>query len=519
MPVTYTDNITIHHGGASFLFGTAALGGVINLENKFLFEKKFAARFQAETGSISGIKVIPSIEWGNQKFFSGTRILFERNENNYSFTNTTLAGSPEQKQQHAAVRNYGWMQTLGLKLTESLTLKSGIWHQSLHREIPPLMVVPESKEEQRDSIFRVFISAKKLFLKSSLEIKAAYFDEHQLYTNEAIPFSAIYNNRSIKSEVEYVQTFSNRLSANAVVSFSHYEPEIKEYAGTIRKKYFSVQTAVRYMLYNSTVVTAGIRHDRSDDITSPLSPAAGIEAEIIPQKLVLKATAGKHFNLPSMNDLYWKPGGNTHLLPESAWSFSGGYALKCRRKNKLESEQTIYSMLVNDWIQWQPSASGYHEAINIRQVHSRGIENSLMYKIPWQKNIFILKGKYNFTLSTNEEAGGLNGDELKGKQLIYVPEHSAYGEIIFKRKNLLIGFSWQHTGIRFTTDDNSYFLPGFNIAKAYLRWTMILKEFTIEPYFSINNLFNESYQLIAFRPEPGLHFQAGTRINFIKYNN
>ena len=221
-------------------------------------------------------------------------------------------------------------------------------------------------------------------------------------------------------------------------SFNRYKADVKEYNNIISANYFAAFTALRYEFKKGLLLTFDARKDFTANQNSPIAPSMGIEKMILRNSFTLKVKGGKNFNLPALNDLYWVPGGNKDLNPETGWSYEGGILFHPEGKNNFSFEATYFSTVINDWIQWQPTAYGYYAPVNLKQVHARGIESSFNYKVNWKKILFSFSGNYSFTKSTNEKSYQVLGEETIGKQLIYIPEHLANinAKISFKNFNL-----------------------------------------------------------------------------------
>ena len=89
----------------------------------------------------------------------------------------------------------------------------------------------------------------------------------------------------------------------------------------------------------------------------------------------------KSFRLPTLNDLYWLPGGNLDLQPEFGNTFELG--IDFQSKNSLYDLQIhsgLFSNRVKNWIVWIPG-NGYWKPENVQKVKSEGIELSVNLNI------------------------------------------------------------------------------------------------------------------------------------------
>jgi iron complex outermembrane receptor protein len=500
IPVSFSDKTTIIHGSASSLYGTSAIGGIIDLQNIPDFFQGVKINYKGSAGSFSSFENVLNVDAGTENFLSSTHFFYEQSKNDFSFINFY---DQEQKQQHANLENTGVLQNFYYRFNNSTVISSGIWYQVTDRELPPLMTVPQSTAEQKDSVLRTFMELKKMFKKSSLNIRVAYFDEYELYTDPSYKIYAPYKTISYKAEAEQRFFITDKLIVNAGGSFNHYKSDVKEYMNTISANYFAAFTGVRYEFKKDLLFTIDARKDFTENQNSPVAPSAGIEKTLLRNLITLKAKGGKNFNLPALNDLYWVPGGNKDLKPETGWSYEGGIIFHIAEKNNFIVETTYFSTMISDWIQWQPGVYGYYAPVNLKQVHARGIETGFHYAVNRAKINFSFSGNYSFTKSTNEQSYQVLGEETIGKQLIYVPEHVAHLDAKISYKNFSLTYVHSFIGLRYTTSDNVPSLPFYHYANAGIEKIFNLKKNSFGIFFKVNNIFDESYQVIAYRCNAG----------------
>lgn len=510
IPVSFSDEINITPGSESSLYGTSAIGGVIELRNVPDFFNGIKINYTGSIGSFHTYENALGVKASGKKISSSTKIIYLSSKNNFTFTDFA---KNEKTQPHAEFKNGGLMQQLSFRFNNTAIISAFAWYQVTEREIPPLMTVAKSFAEQKDSILRFSLEFKKLFQHSAIHIRAAYFDEFQLYTDSFYNINSPYKVKSYRSETEYTIALGN-LVLNSGVAFSHYRATANEYNENTAINYSAIFGGANYQLQNTWNFSVTLRKEITEKSTAPVTPSVGIEKKLAHQKIILKAKAGRNFNLPTLNDLYWIPGGNTQLHPETGWSYEAGIKACFLKKRNLEIELTGFSTLVNDWIQWQATAYGYYAPYNLKKVHARGIECHVNYEQQWRLVHFCISSNYAFTKSTNEKSAQLLGNEIIGKQLIYIPEHLA--NIIFRVSYDSYSFSCvnQFTGLRYTTFDNSSVLPSYFIADIRIEKSFPVKKNGLNTFIKINNLFNEQYQAIAYRAMPGRNYTAGISFQF-----
>ncbi len=187
------------------------------------------------------------------------------------------------------------------------------------------------------------------------------------------------------------------------------------------------------------------------------------------------ANYSTNYRMPTLNELYYNPGGNIDLKPEKSKNIESGFHyLKNYHQHTLNISSAFYKRKVDNWIAW------YGNAIltphNIQQVESKGLEINLNYDVilkKYQKPVggydILISSKYPtytmfkstilyaYTLSTTTESS-IPNDYSIGKQIPYVPRYQFKMSVGFQHKNMEAHFVQTYTGYRFVTTDESQYL-------------------------------------------------------------
>jgi outer membrane receptor protein involved in Fe transport len=173
---------------------------------------------------------------------------------------------------------------------------------------------------------------------------------------------------------------------------------------------------------------------------------------------------------------------------------------------------TFYS-LTDNWIQWLPTSQGYWTPQNIKTVERKGVELNVakFFKIN-KSNLFMTKATYTFVSAINKENSSIAID-LIGKQLMYVPMHTIGGAASYSFKRMEVLYTQSIYSKTFIDAVNQYYLP--YVAPADLQIGGTLVDNHVEVYFAlkVQNIFNESYQIIANQPMPGRFFSVLFRLS------
>lgn len=171
-----------------------------------------------------------------------------------------------------------------------------------------------------------------------------------------------------------------------------------------------------------------------------------------------------------------------------------------------------FESYIHDWILWLPTVKGFFSPKNIKDVHAYGIEAKANLSVALTPDWHLaLDGNYSWTPSINEGEPMSEADRSVGKQLPYIPRHSANltGRISWRSWSFL--YKWCYYSERFTMSSNDltltgklpkYFMSNITLEKALsFSWADISLKGTI------NNLFDEEYLSVLSRPMPGINFE------------
>jgi len=204
----------------------------------------------------------------------------------------------------------------------------------------------------------------------------------------------------------------------------------------------------------------------------------------------------KSFRAPTFNDLYWPREdwgifggveGNANLSPEKARSFEFGvstYFLKA-----LWTDLTYFRNRIDDLIIWNVDSTSWWRPENVSSALIHGIEWNSDFLI-WEK----LKANFNYTLLYAK-------DRDTKKWLIYRPRHQYKLNLNYKTENnWTYDLGLRYVSKRFTIDSNLDSLSCYWLADASI--TKKLKD-SWEVQLSAKNIFDQDYEEEKGYPMPG----------------
>lgn len=209
----------------------------------------------------------------------------------------------------------------------------------------------------------------------------------------------------------------------------------------------------------------------------------------------------RSYRVPTFNDLYNSiPGmgiSNPNLVPEKG--ITGEFGVESRMNKYLSTSLTYYRSDYKQLIQWSEAVPEW-QVMNVGSAVINGLE--------FENKIFIsdnldLDIGYTFLAAK---------DEKTHKYLVYQPEHKIGSSLKYNDHNgLTVELKSQFTGIRFGDEDNaikvkSFFVLGLSVSKKF--------KSGLTCFTYIDNLLNRKYQVQSGYPMPGFSFTGGLKLEF-----
>jgi iron complex outermembrane receptor protein len=132
---------------------------------------------------------------------------------------------------------------------------------------------------------------------------------------------------------------------------------------------------------------------------------------------------------------------------------------------------------------------------------------------------YQINSSYGYTRSINKDAPGIWADESYGKQLPYIPVHSANLVANISRNGFHLTWMWNYYSKRYTTynsgkDSEMGFIYPYIMNNLYLGKEISMSKGKLDIELKIFNLFNEDYQSVLQLPMPGRNYSLLMRYDF-----
>ncbi|MCF8424234.1 MAG: TonB-dependent receptor [Bacteroidia bacterium] len=514
IPTLFFDNVVLEYGGGSAMWGSGAIGGSIHLQNKNRFNQGFETKLQTSVGSFGTTKIGTSVLLSYKKIISNTKVYYTNSDNNYSYKDSSDKENPTKKITHANYSSKGIMQEISYMPSLFQKINMRLWYNVMDRNLPSYSTAI-SKQKQLDENLKLSADWNYNKRKLNSTIRFGYFNDQLNYSDS---IAQIYSETSVKTtiaEIDNIYKHKNH-TFNFGINFTRHQSETKNYNETHDLTKLALFAAYKLNLLNSKFTyNIAARKETTNQTEIPFTGNTGIHYQLT-KLIATKINANTSYRQPTLNDLYWNPGGNKNLKPEESYEIDGGIELNYNKNNfTLLWEATYFNRHTTNWIIWLPTDNAFWSPKNIAKVYSRGTETKT--ELRYNKKDFQVKLILNtsYVLSNNEKSKNEN-DNSAGKQLIYTPRYTGQGSISIGYQKLNFIFNNTYTGYRFTSTDNTNWLNPYYIANIKCSYPYSFNTINMELFCAINNLFNKNYAVVVNRPMPLRNYEIGLSINYHK---
>ncbi|MCD7936218.1 MAG: TonB-dependent receptor plug domain-containing protein, partial [Tannerellaceae bacterium] len=551
LPSYLIDHAQLYHGASSVGVTGGGLGGAITLGSAPLQEDGMQLRFIQGTSSYRTFDEFLRLTYGNNRLKGSTRVYYATSKNDFKYNNYkkkeyTYDGEgnivdgyyPRERNKNGSFKDFHLLQDLFYTAGDGSRFAWSGWYMNSRRGIPMLNVdykeESQSKNQQDEETFRTTLSWDKLIRNMKLSAHAGYS-----YTS----LQYVYLSDIGKEEpAEMIRSESDVHTGYARLHADYYVSDKWMFTGTLSGHQHFVKSmdraimttdgnkavigydkarlelsgflSAKYRPHPRLGVAASLREEVYGTHFTPLIPAFFAEYTLTPKgQWVAKGSFARNYRYPSLNDLYFMPGGNDSLRTEKGYTYDLGVEYTLKKKNlEFKGELTGYDSYIKDWIVWLPTFKGFWSPKNVRKVHSYGLEikGNLKYQ-PAKEWLLSVNGNYSITHSINHGDPVNWSDESIGKQLVYIPKYNAALTAMIEWKDWVFTYKWNYYSRRYTTSSNetatrlgllsAYYMNDVSLEKRiHTRWAGVSLKFTV------NNLFNEEYESVLSHPMAGINY-------------
>lgn len=491
------ERVEVLRGPASVLYGSNAMGGVVNIVTRKMQEDGVNTNFHAGYGSYNTLETELTNRIRKGRFSS------------------VISGSYNRTDGHRAdmeFEQYGGYAKLGYEITDTWNLRGDVNVTHFNASYPGPVNAPLLDGDQRITRGMTSFAIENKYEKTSGALSFFYnWGDHWIndgYTpseGEGPQDDRFLSNDNMMgiSLYQSTQFFKGNRITLGLDWFRYGGRAWNEYVsgenmGTIsglvdkHEDEMAGYIDLRQDINTWLTFNAGIRIDHHSRVGTEWVPQTGV-AFHLPHDIELKASASKGFRYPILREMYMFPPQNPDLQPESMWNYELAFSQRLL-EGRLSYGVNLFYIDGKNLILTLPNPNGSGMLNqNSGEIENSGVEISAAYRIDRHWSI---DGNYSY----------LHMKEL----VVAAPEHKLYAGANFSyaRWNL-------STGIQYISGLYTQTEPV--MTEDFVLWN-IRASFRISRWLDIwargENLLAQKYEINAGYPMPRATVMAGINVNF-----
>ena len=491
------DRVEVLRGPASVLYGSNAMGGVINIVTRKMHDNGVNTNIHMGYGSYNTLESEFTSRIRKGRFSSVVSGSYNRTDghrNNMEF------------------EQYGGYAKLGYEMTGNWNLRGDINIPHFNASYPGPITAPLLDGDQRITRGVTLFAIENNYEQTSGGLSFFYnWGKHWIndgYTpsKEKKPQDGRFNSRDNMMGVSLYQSMQffkgNRITAgidwfryggkawNEYVSGEHIgttsdlvNKHENELAGYVDLR----QNIGTWLTFN-----AGLRADHHSRVGLEWVPQAGL-AFHLPHTIEMKASASKGFRYPILREMYMFPPQNPDLQPESMWNYELAFSQQLLN-GRFTYGVNLFYIDGKNLIETLPNPNGSGMLNqNSGEIENSGIELQAAWRI---SQYWSVDGNYSYLHMKNP--------------VLAAPKHKLYTGVNFNYRHWDISTGIQYISGLYTQTDpiktEEFVLWNIRASYQACRWLNI--------WARGENLLAQKYEINAGYPMPRATVMAGINISF-----
>ncbi|GGM73541.1 TonB-dependent receptor [Dyadobacter beijingensis] len=516
IPVAGFDQLSVQYGSAASVIGSDAVGGSILLDSRAAVRPLHASvGIQRESfdNDQSRVDLRYAVPLNGEWSFAGKTTLYDGRMNNHyrkPYRQGYLLLPTETFQQGVA-------QDLFFNSNKDREISAHVWLTDNKLTLTPEDA--QGREMTRTTAYRTMVRYRA----GTLALRTAWVRDIIDYAKGDIsdPDHSVTDKVATRVEKDFsfnIGANLNPVSIKTGGEWTHYRSSVPGYAQSpVSENRTDVFLLTRWQPATRLTVSANLRQGLVTGFNPPFTPSVGAEYGLVQKAyyhLTLKGSYGRSYRVPTLNERYWKDLGNPTIRPETGWNKEAGLeqVLKNAFGGTWRTSATFYHNRVKDWTYWNPSRN--YRVENLQQVLARGLELQVGFQkqsASWRSG---LDAGYAWNKSSQEKAYDNYSQDIVGKQLVFVPEHTVNANAFIQYKATRITSQFQAASKRYTTFDNTQFLDGYGLVNLLAETTFSFSGMQARVQGQIRNLTNTFYLNVRNNAMPGRSFAVSLTFSY-----
>lgn len=491
------ERVEVLRGPASELYGSNAMGGVINIVTRKMQEDGVNTHLHAGCGSYNTLETELTNRVRKGRFSS------------------VVSGSYNRTNGHRAdmgFEQYGGYAKLGYEMTDHWNVRGDVNVTHFNASYPGPVSAPLFDGDQRITRGMTSLALENRYEKTSGGLSFFYnWGDHWIndgYTPSAgeSPQEARFNSHDYMTGISLYQSTQFFPGNRITLGFNWFR-----YGGRAWNEYVSGEKVgttsdlvdkeedelagyidLRQDFCSWLTFNAGLRVDHHSRVGTEWVPQAGL-AFHLPQAMELKASVSKGFRYPILREMYMFPPQNPNLQPESMWNYELAFSQRLI-EGWLYYGVNLFYINAKNLIQTLPNPHGSGMLNqNTGKIENTGVELQAAYRI---NRAWSVDGNYSYLHMAHP--------------VIAAPEHKLYAGANFSQGRWNVSTGLQYIAGLYNQTDPA-------VTEDFVLWN-VRASFRATRWLDIwargENLLAQRYEINAGYPMPRATIMAGVNFNF-----
>lgn len=485
------ERVEVLRGPASVLYGSNAMGGVINIVTRKMQEDGIRTNINIGAGSYGSIQTEATNRIRKGRFSSTVTASYNRTDGHRA---------------DMAFEQYGGYAKLVYDFTDNWKVWGDVNVTRFNATNPGSVMKPYIDNDQRITRGMTSFALENYYEKTSGALSFFYnWGDHWIndgYQPGGEPLQYRFNSNDQMLGVSWYQSVQlfqgNRLTVGA--DYFHFGGEawnqfFDGHRETSANK--SLNEVAGYVDFRQDIAAwltldAGVRVDYHSQTGTEFIPQVGL-AFHLPENAEIKAMASKGFRNPTIREMYMFPPQNPDLTPEKLWNYELSFSQRLM-DNRLSYGLNVFYINGENLIIRLPNPNGSGMLNqNSGEIENWGAEANVGYQF---NPVWSVMANYSWLHMENP--------------VLASPEHKLYGGVNFRKGRWSASTGIQYVKGLYTDLDAA-------TKENFVLWD-IQGSFKATNYLSFyvrgENLLAQRYEINAGYPMPKATFMGGVNINF-----
>ena len=488
------ERVEVLRGPASVLYGSNAMGGVLNIVTRSMHEDGVKTSVNVGAGSWGTVQAEASNQVRSGKFSSTVAAQYGRTDNH---------------RPRMGFEQYGGYAKLGYDLSDhwNAYVDANITH--FNASYPGSTTKPLFDADQWITRGVVSAALENHYAGTSGTLSAySNFGRHKIddgTTDPAKPTQRYFRSKDALTGISWYQSVQlfegNRLTVG--VDYQHIygnayytskeTDEVLEtpnkQSGESHRDEVAGYVDFRQDLLGWLTIDAGARLDHHSITGTEFVPQAGIVVRPV-KSGEIKAMASKGFRNPTMREMYLYPPSNTDLEPERLWNYELSWK---HHLDDITYGLNVFYLKGDNMIETMP-VEGKPRNVNTGEIENWGVELELKYPLARHLNVV-----YNYSFL-----------HMKNK-IVAAPEQMAFLGINYRQDKWLATMGLQHVQDLYTAVGDSEQKEKFWLLDASVSYAATRQ---LSLWVRGENLLAQKYEINLGYPMPRATFMGGVSLTF-----